>query len=274
MYGSADVPLPRRVVCLAPQHVEICHALGAGDRVVAVPDAAVRPAEASQKPKVTGDARQVLALDPDLVLASPDSHGDLTAELIRAGVSVLTVAPRSVDDIMGSIAMIGGVLGLAGAAGDIVQDMRDEIRQVREYSSMWPRRPRVYVETSESPLATGGRWISEIVELAGGRDVFSDRRAARSPGERAVDSADVVARDPEIVIAARALGPVDVRSIAARLGWEETSAVRHARVFALDPADILYPGPSVLAGLRHIHELVQSCLEDPPSGSLQDSLRL
>lgn len=274
MYGSADVPLPRRIVCLAPEHVEICYALGAGDRVVAVPAAATRPPEASGRPQLTGGVGAVLALDPDLVLASPDSHGDLVADLIRSGANVLSLAPRSVDEILGSIALVGGALGLAEAAGDLVQDMRDEIRQVREYSSMWPRRPRVYLESSASPLATGGRWISEILDLAGGRDVFSDRRGARTLAERVVDAADVVARDPEIVIAAWPLETVDVRSIATRSGWQETSAVTSGRVFALDPADILYGGPSVLAGLRHIHELVQSCLEDPPPGSPQHSLPL
>ena len=265
MYGKSDVPLPRRVVCLTAEHVEICYALGAGDRVVGVPGTAHRPAEAREKTKVGGFTSfrvdRILGLEPDLVLAFSDLQAEVSAELIRSGATVLCTNQRSVDEILQTISIVGGVLGLAGPALDLVQDIRDEIRQVREYSSMWPLRPRVYFEEWPDPLIAGIRWVSEIVEIAGGRDIFPELRDRRVAGERIVDALEVARRDPEIILASWCGKPVDLAAIAARPGWENVSAVRAGRVHEMDGADILSPGPSVLVGLRRVHELVQASMD-------------
>ena len=265
MYGKSDVSLPRRVVCLTAEHVEICYALGAGDRVVGVPGTADRPPEARAKPRVGGFTSfrvdRILGLEPDLILAFSDLQADVSAELIRAGMTVLCTNQRSMDEILQAISIVGGVLGLAGPALDLVQDIRDEIRQVREYSSMWPRRPRVYFEEWPDPLVTGIRWVSEVIEIAGGRDIFPELREGRAARERTVSADEVARRDPDIILASWCGKPVDLAAIAARPGWQGVSAVKSGRVHEVDGADILCPGPSVLVGLRRIHELVQSSLE-------------
>ncbi|MEK7444641.1 MAG: ABC transporter substrate-binding protein, partial [candidate division NC10 bacterium] len=140
MYGKAAADFPRRIVCLTSEHVEICYALGAGDRVVGVPGTAQRPPEARDRPKVGGFTSfrrdKIIELEPDLVLAFSDLQADIAAELIRAGLAVLCTNQRSVDDILGAILMVGGALGLAREAGGLVQDIRDELKQVREFSSV------------------------------------------------------------------------------------------------------------------------------------------
>ena len=265
MYGKSDVSLPRRVVCLTAEHVEICYALGAGDRVVGVPGTADRPPEARDKPRVGGFTSfrvdRILGLEPDLILAFSDLQAEVSAELIRAGMTVLCTNQRSMDEILQAISIVGGVLGVAGPALDLVQDIRDEIRQVREYSSMWPRRPRVYFEEWPDPLVTGIRWVSEVIEIAGGRDIFPELREGRAAGERTVTADEVARRDPDIILASWCGKSVDLVAIAARPGWQGVSAVKSGRVHEVDGADILCPGPSVLVGLRRIHELVQSSLE-------------
>ena len=188
MYGKSAAEFPGRIVCLSTEHVEICYALGAGDRVVGVPGTAERPPEARDKPRVGGFTSfridRIVQLEPELVLAFSDLQADVTAELLRAGLTVLCTNQRSVDDIFQTILMVGGALGLADRARGLVLDMRDEIRQVREYSSVWPDRPRVYFEEWPDPPIAGIRWVSEIIELAGGRDVFPELRA-RGVGARA-----------------------------------------------------------------------------------------
>lgn len=265
MYGKSDVSLPRRIVCLTAEHVEICYALGAGDRVVGVPGTTHRPPEARDKPRVGGFTSfrvdRILGLEPDLILAFSDLQAEVSAELIRAGMTVLCTNQRSMDEILQAISIVGGVLGLAGPALDLVQDMRDEIRQVREYSSMWPRRPRVYFEEWPDPLVTGIRWVSEVIEIAGGRDIFPELREGRVARERTVSADEVARRDPDIILASWCGKPVDLGAIAARPGWHGVSAVKSGRIHEVEGADILCPGPSVLVGLRRIHELVQSSLE-------------
>jgi iron complex transport system substrate-binding protein len=265
MYGKGDTGFPQRIVCLSSEHVEICYALGAGERVVGVPGTAQRPPEAREKPKIGGftsfRSDKIAALEPDLVLAFSDLQADISAELIRAGLPVFCSNPRSMDEILATILMVGGILGLEKPARDLVQDMRDEIRQVREFSSVWPDRPRVYFEEWPDPLIAGIRWVSELIELAGGRDIFSDLRDKPSAKERVVDPGEVARRDPQIILASWCGKPVDVEAIARRPGWEGVSAVKRGRIHEVDGADILSPGPSVLAGLRLIHEIIQRGME-------------
>jgi iron complex transport system substrate-binding protein len=265
MYGKGDTGFPQRIVCLSAEHVEICYALGAGDRVVAVPGTAHRPPEAREKPRIGGfttfRADKIRELEPDLVLAFSELQADISAELIRAGLPVFCSNPRSIEEILGSILLVGGLLGLDKPARDLVQDMRDEIRQLREFSSVWPDRPRVYFEEWHDPLIAGIRWVSEIIELAGGRDIFSDLRDKRSAKERVLDPEEVVRRDPQIILASWCGKPVDVSVIRGRPGWSAISAVKTGRIHEVDGADILSPGPSVMAGLRTIHEIVQQGLD-------------
>jgi iron complex transport system substrate-binding protein len=122
---------------------------------------------------------------------------------------------------------------------------------------VWPDRPRVYFEEWPDPPIAGIRWVSELIEIAGGRDVFPELRGERSAKQRVVDLGEVARRDPEIILASWCGKPVDVSAIAARAGWNDVTAVRRGHIHEIDGGDILSPGPSLMYGLRRIHEIVQ-----------------
>jgi iron complex transport system substrate-binding protein len=262
MYGKAGVEFPQRIVCLTAETAEIAYAVGAGDRVVGVPGTVKRPPEARDKARVGGFTTfrvdKILDLDPDLVLAFSDLQADVVRDLIGRGVSVLTTNQRSFDEVLRAILLIGGALGHERQAREIVQDMRDEVKQIREYSSVWPDRPRVYFEEWFDPLIAGIGWVSDLVEIAGGRDVFAELSGKGAARDRMVDPAEVARRDPEIIVASWCGKPVDPDAIVSRPGWASISAVRNAEVHELDGSDILVPGPSLMVGLRRLHELVQA----------------
>ena len=249
-------------MCLTTETAEIACLVGAGDRVVGVPGTARRPEAVRDKPKVGGFTTfrvdKILGLEPDLVLAFSDLQADVARELIAAGVTVLCTNQRSLDEVLRAILLIGGALGCEPQARDVVQDMRDEIKQIREYSSVWPDRPRVYFEEWMNPLIAGIRWVSEAIEIAGGHDVFAELRDSPAAKGRRVEPGEVVRRDPEIILASWCGKPVDRAAIAARPGWDTITAVRRNQIHELEGIDVLSPGPSLLVGLRRIHEIIQA----------------
>jgi iron complex transport system substrate-binding protein len=262
VYGKSPVDFPQRIVCLTAETAEIAFAVGAGDRVVGVPGTARRPEAARERARVGGFTTfrtdKILELAPDLVLAFSDLQRDIVSELIAAGITVLCTNQRSVDDVLRAILLIGGALGHDTAARALVDDMRDEIKQVREYSSVWPDRPRVYFEEWMDPLIAGIRWVSELVEIAGGQDVFAELRENGAARDRIVSAGDIARRDPQIILASWCGKPVDRAAIAARPGWAGVAAVASGQIHEIPGEDILAPGPSLMHGLRRIHEIIQT----------------
>jgi iron complex transport system substrate-binding protein len=276
VYGTPPAPYPRRIVCLTAETTEIAFALGAGDRVVGVSGAATRPPEVREKPKVGGFTTfrldKILALEPDLALAFSDLQADIVRDLVRGGIPVLVLNQRSLMGVFQAILLVGGVLGSEERARGLVADMQEEMRQIREFSSVWPDRPRVYFEEWDEPPIAGIRWISELIEIAGGQDVFPELRGRPDARGRVVDPAEVVRRAPQIILASWCGKRVDIEAIRRRPGWESLEAVREGRLYAVPSADILAPGPSLLRGLRTVHDVIQAWVAgDPFKPDITDS---
>jgi iron complex transport system substrate-binding protein len=262
VYGKSGIGFPQRIVCLTAETAEIAFALGAGERVVGVPGTARRPEGAREKARVGGFTTfrtdKILALEPDLVLAFSDLQRDVVSELIAAGVSVLCTNQRSFDDVLRAMLVIGGALGREAAARALIADMCDEVKQVREYSSMWPDRPRVYFEEWMDPLISGIGWVSDLIAIAGGLDVFAELREHGHARDRVVAPAEVARRDPQIILASWCGKPVDRVAIAARPGWSAVTAVRGGQIHEIPGEDVLAPGPSLMHGLRRMHEIIHA----------------
>ncbi len=262
MYGKSAVDVPQRIVCLTAETTEIAFLLGAGDRVVGVPGTAKHPEAARDRARVGGFTTfrldKILALQPDLVLAFSDLQADVVRDLIGAGIAVLCTNQRSFHDVLRAILLIGGALGCEARARELIDDVRDEVTQIREYSSVWPDRPRVYFEEWMDPLIVGIRWVSELIEIAGGHDIFAELRERSQAKGRVVDAKEVIQRDPQIIFASWCGKPVERAAIAARPGWDQIAAVKRDQIHEIDGGDILSPGPSLMRGLRQIHEIIQN----------------
>lgn len=255
-----------RIVCLTEEPTEILYLLGQQHRIVGISAYTVRPPDAKRdKPIVSafigGSVKKIKALSPDLVIGFSDIQAKLAAELIAEGLQVLIFNQRSIHEIMRVILAIGRLVGAETRARQLVLDYEARIVAARARAATLSRRPRVYFEEWDEPTITSIRWVSELIEIAGGENVFADRALQPLAQARTVTHEEVVARAPEVVLASWCGKPFDRAAFCARPGFGELAAVRHDRVHEIDPAIILQPGPACLTeGLDLLERLIQSAV--------------
>jgi len=252
---------PRRIVCLTEETTETLYLLGEGDRVVGVSGYTVRPPEARQKPRVSAylSAKhdRIDALEPDLVLAFSDLQAPIVGELIRRGHTVVAFNQRSVAEILQMIRMLGGLIGCGEKAEALAGRLETGLEEIRAAAARLPRRPKVFFEEWDDPLISGIRWVEELVELAGGTPIFPELRNAALGKDRIVNPADVIARDPDVIVGSWCGKPVRTEKIAARPGWSAIAAVRNGALHEIKSAYILQPGPAALTdGVRRLHAII------------------
>jgi len=241
---------PERIVCLTEETVETLYLLGAEARIVGVSGYAVRPKRVRrEKPRVSAftsaDIPKILALDPDLVLTFSDLQADIAAELIRQGVAVMAYNQRDVAGILAMIRHVGALVGAADRAAQLVSGYEKRLAEIAEAAAKRPR-PRVYFEEWDDPMIAGIGWVSELVSIAGGTDIFADRAKAGAARDRIVSAEDVITAAPEIILASWCGKKVRPERIASRPGWETVPAVQAARIFEIKSPLILQPGPAAL----------------------------
>ncbi|MEM1300467.1 MAG: cobalamin-binding protein [Pseudomonadota bacterium] len=243
-----DFP-PKRIICTTEETVETLYLLGEEDRIVGVSGYAVRPPRVRQeKPRVSAftsaDLPKILALEPDLVLTFSDLQADIAAELIRAGVTVFAYNQRDIAGILAMIRHLGATVGKGPAAARLADDLE---RRLSEVASRSPaRRPRVYFEEWDEPMISGIKWVSELVEIAGGQDVFPAQANEAAAPDRIVTSEQVIAAAPDVIIASWCGKKVRPEKIAARPRWDKVPAVRDGRITEIKSPLILQPGPAAL----------------------------
>jgi iron complex transport system substrate-binding protein len=252
---------PTRIVCLTEETTETLYRLGEGDRIVGISGYTVRPPEARSKPRVSAfiNARfdKIEALEPDLILAFSDLQADIAAELIRRGYPVVTFNQRSVAEILRMVRTVGALVGRQDAAEALAEELERGLDAIRDRAARLPRRPRVFFEEWDQPLISGIRWVEELIEIAGGDPIFPDLRNASLAKNRIVRAEDVVARDPELIVASWCGKAVKKRTILERPGWDRVSAVRHDHVYEIKSTYILQPGPASLTdGVAQLHDCI------------------
>jgi iron complex transport system substrate-binding protein len=246
---------PERIVCLSGESADICNRVGAAERVVAVSAFAPKSMRAGRA--VVGGfstlrIAELLAIEPDLVITFSDVQAQMAADLIRNHCTVLATNQRSLGGIVQAILLIGRAVGCMAEAEILANDFESRLQSFRR--RQLPR-PRVYFEEWDDPLITGIGWVSEVIDLVGGLDVFF-QPGAKASRERAVDSLAVCRADPQIIFVSWCGKPMDLKKITERPGWEAISAVINNHLYVIDSADILQPGPAILAGVEQMAEII------------------
>jgi iron complex transport system substrate-binding protein len=253
---------PRRIVCLTEETTEWLYLLGEQDRIVGISGYTVRPRRArEEKPRVSafldGRIDRIVALEPDLVIGFSDMQAALADKLIRAGLNVLVTNQRSVAEIFATLRLVASMIGAHERAEAWIAACKRRHGEIAAAARVWPRRPRVYFEEWDEPMISAILWVSQLIGIAGGDDVFPEL-AKRSLGRDRViaDALEPARRAPDIVIGSWCGKKFRPEKVAARPGWAEVAAVRAGRLHEIKSCDILQPGPAALTdGLEQLHRL-------------------
>lgn len=250
---------PQRIVCINPSVTEIVYALGLGNKVVGVDVYSDYPPEAVSKQRIsniyTPNPEEVAALNPDLVLMySFFGQGDpYVAAIADLGINVIAIKPRSLNDIINDIRLIGRATGKIEEAEALALQLNNTISQIKNKIGNVTNKPRVYMEFWYPPPWTFGpnTWGDEIIRIAGGINAFGD---AATDYVMTTDE-EVIARNPDIIISlygAQHLHFATLEEMRRRSGWSNIEAVKNGKVYLLDENLIVRPGPRIVLGLKAV----------------------
>jgi iron complex transport system substrate-binding protein len=253
---------PSRIVCLTEETVETLYLLGEQHRIVGVSGYAVRPPQVRrEKPRVSAfisaDFEKIIALNPDLVLTFSDLQADIAAGLIRRNIAVHAFNQRDVAGIFDMIRTLGALVGTAEKAEALAVSLEDRLDEVREQAEQLPRRPRVYFEEWDEPMISGIKWVSELIETAGGIEVFPALTENKNAKDRIVAADAVIAAAPDIIIGSWCGKKFVPAKVTARPGFGAIPAVRDGALHEIKSPLILQPGPAALTdGLDQLVRIV------------------
>jgi|SRR5271156_3274317 len=260
---------PRRIASLQPSATVILAEVGELDRVVACTKycADVVPGISSQGRTIladswTANAEQIIAVHPDLVIASVPYQEKAVIEILKSGARFLGFAPRALADIYADIAMIAGVVGASDRGEALISRMQQRIEKVRA-RTIGRSRPKVFCEEWGKPLIASQPWVAELVEAAGGEFLGA-------PG-RQISVEEVASMNPEVLIAAwcGAGDRVPLEKIVAERGWHGTLAAATSRVYCVRDEHLNTPATTLLQGLDALAFAIHPELFESPKGIRQ-----
>jgi iron complex transport system substrate-binding protein len=258
---------PQRIVCLTEETTETLYLLGEQHRIVGISGYTVRPPQArKEKPRVSAfisaDIPKITALKPDLVLAFSDLQADIVAALIREGIAVHAFNQRSVAEILDMIRTLGALVGASDRADALAESLGAHVEQVRCQAAARSHRPRVYFEEWDDPMISGIAWVSELIAVAGGIDIFAELSVQKSAKDRIVAADEVIRRAPDIIIGSWCGKKFNREKVMRRPGFDAVPAARNGQLHEIKSPLILQPGPAALTdGLAQLYAIIGGCAQ-------------
>lgn len=255
---------PKRIICLTEETTETLYALGEDERIVGISGFTVRPKIARKtKPKVStyldANIPLIKELQPDIVFAWSDLQAGICEQLIKEGISVLCFNHRSIEGIFSMIETIGALLRIEEKTERYCQSLRKSLQEYQEIGSTFKQKPAVYFEEWYDPLISGITWVSELIELCGGVDIFQENRHFPDAKRRIIPDMNlVVQKNPDILIASWCGKGFKPEKVLSRPQWNTIKAIDHQQMFEIHSSIILQPGPAVLTeGAKRMSQILQ-----------------
>lgn len=237
-----------KIICLTEETVEFLFDIGRSDLIAGVSVYVERPIEAKKLPKIGAfthaNIKKIVEMKPDLVIGFSDIQKDIARDLIAEGISVFITNQRSIDEIILNLRLIGRMIGEVEKTEKYLSEFEKKIDQLR--NTKYIQRPKVYIEEWDEPTIVGIRWFTEIVELCGGDVIFRERSLTTSKAmDRTAIHSEIVRENPDIVLVSWCGKKFDRESFVSRENFRNISAVKNNKIFELDPAIFLQPGPAL-----------------------------
>lgn len=255
---------PNRIICMTEESVELFHLLGRSDVIAGVSVYAKRPAEVKKHPVVSAfthaNLKKITGLAPDLVIGFSDIQKDIAKDLVANGLNVLITNQRSIQEIFQTMLMTANLIGEGESALKLIKAFEEKILWAKEKAKLRNKSFKVYIEEWDEPQICGIRWFSELVEICGGEDIFSQSSKDGKMGkDRFVTNENVREKNPDVILASWCGKKVDIDSIKKRPGFEHVTAILNNQVFELAPEIYLQPGPALFVdGIDQLSALFDS----------------
>lgn len=254
--------IPERIISLSPSNTELLFALGLADEVVAVTDYCNFPLEAQAKPKIGGftttNIEQVVVLSPDLVLATEIHEARIIPALEGKGLTIFALDPKTLDEVLESITLVGEVTGRGEEASQLVAEMRNKIKVVTDKTDnlLEGQRPRVFYITWHDPLMTPGAETrhNELIRMAGGTNIARDLT-----GYAAISLEAVIEANPQVIIAGVGHGSgedLTFQYVKTEPRLRNVDARINHRVEKIDVDLAGRPGPRIVTALEKLAEFI------------------
>lgn len=253
--------MPEKIVSLAPSATEILFALNLGSRVIGVtrycdyPPEVVNRVRSGNLTVVGGivdiSVESVMALHPDLVVATYSLQAEIIKILEEKGLTVVGLNPKDLQQTLNDIRLVGLLCGEAERAEQLVADLQRRMDYIAQRVKEAGSRPRVYYEVWYDPLMSVGPETvqSDLIHTAGGDNIFADAQAPYPT----ISSEAVIMRNPEVIIVPIGyMGGVGKEEFDKRPGWSGIDAVKNGRIFEVDENLVVRPGPRVVDGLEQL----------------------
>jgi len=255
--------VPERIISLAPSNTEILYALGLEAKLVGITEYCNYPEAAKQKPQVGGfstvDMEKVVKIEPDLILAANIHKEEVIPQLERLDLTVLTLDPKTLDDVLEAIELIGKFTGKVEEASHLTAEMKNRIKTVTDKTMAIPeaQKPRVFYILWHDPLMTAGpeTRIHELIEKAGGINIAQDL-AEEYP---TISLEAVLIANPQVIVAGSGHGSgqdVSFQFALTEPRLAEVEARLKGRIYEIDSDLTSRPGPRIVDGLEELARMI------------------
>lgn len=256
---TVTLPRPaRRIVALVPAVTETVIALGGTEWLAGRTDFDKGPA-VERLPSVGGgldpSIEKLVALRPDLVLGwETTGRAELRDRLTALGIPVFSVKLEDTTDVFRSIRNLGQLMAVDGRADSLAAAMRRELDAVRATVAGAQRPSVFFVVWNDPPMTAGPRtFVSQVIDVAGGRNVFGDQQALWPN----VSLEEIVRRQPDfVVVPLGEQGTVRIEALKTAVGWRELKAVREGRIVSVPAQVVNQPGPHLAQAARAMRDAI------------------